>query len=98
MAISNQLVILQIKLIPIHDEPQANVLIDENGMPRICDFGLARIAMEYGKCGTTTTTQYNGTVRYLALKLAKSYESFSTRESNIWALGCLGLEASFYAP
>jgi serine/threonine protein kinase len=77
---------------------QANVLIDDNGVAKLCDFGLARLIAESGDVatGTTTTTVHTGTVRYLAYEVVESDERpLPTRESDMHALGCLGLEVRF---
>jgi serine/threonine protein kinase len=66
--------------------------MDDNGNPRICDFGLARIIQEGGTGGLTTTTEHTGTERYLAPELVTSNLPTPTTASDIYALGCLGLE------
>ncbi|KAG8805291.1 hypothetical protein FRC19_007989, partial [Serendipita sp. 401] len=75
------------------DLKPANILIDENWTPRICDFGLVRILLEEGCSGMTTTTPHTGTERYLAYELI-SYEEMvmPTIASDVYALGCIGLD------
>lgn len=74
---------------------QGNVLIDENGRPRLCDFGLARIFLEDESTGLTTTSEHTGTSRYLAPELvAGEHSVHPTTASDVYALGCLGLEVS----
>ncbi|KAG8822312.1 hypothetical protein FRC17_009597 [Serendipita sp. 399] len=71
-----------------------NILIDKLGRPRICDFGLSRIVLEEGHSGLTTTAAYTGTPRYLAYELVISEDDMATptRKSDIYALGCVGLD------
>ncbi|KAG8831845.1 hypothetical protein FRC17_002497 [Serendipita sp. 399] len=78
---------------------KANILLDENGNPRICDFGLARLMLEECGSGMTTTTAHTGTERYLAYELVASNDIvMPTVESDIHALGCIGLDVSQYQP
>jgi serine/threonine protein kinase len=75
------------------NRPQGNILIDECGIPKICDFGLARIFLEAGATGLTTTSEHGGTQRYLAYELVVSDEvRLPTAASDVHALGCVGLE------
>jgi serine/threonine protein kinase len=62
---------------------------------RICDFGLARVFLEEGNSGMTTTSEHTGTTRYLAPELVSSEDTvYPTAASDVYALGCLGLEVS----
>jgi serine/threonine protein kinase len=71
-----------------------NVLIDDSGNAQICDFGLMRIYLEEGSSGMTTTSAHTGTDRYLAYELVKEGENaIPTVASDIYATGCIGLEA-----
>lgn len=61
----------------------------------LCDFGLVRIFLDEGSSGMTTTTAHTGTERYLAPELVNGNDmEYPTAASDIYALGCLGLEAS----
>ena len=72
-------------------------MIDASGAPRICDFGLARICLEEGNSGMTTTTPHTGTDRYLAYELVMTGDaSVLSTASDVYALGCLGLHVSSF--
>jgi eukaryotic-like serine/threonine-protein kinase len=66
-------------------------MIDDKGNARICDFGLTRILWE-GNAEKTPTTTYTGTPRYLAYELVKTERPTPTPASDIYALGCVGLD------
>lgn len=74
---------------------QRNILIDGDGNAQLCDFGLVRIYLEEGSTGLTTTSAHTGTDRYLAYELVMGKDNPSpTTSSDIYATGCIGLEAS----
>jgi len=74
---------------------QGNVLIWDDGTPKICDFGLVRIFLEEGSSGLTTTTAHTGTERFLSQELVLPDKTvLPTLASDIYALGCLGLVVS----
>lgn len=60
----------------------------------LCDFGLIRLDCEEGPTGTTTTSGYSGTNRYLARELLVDPEALPSTASDIHALGCVGMEVS----
>jgi serine/threonine protein kinase len=73
---------------------QTNVLIDDDGIPKLCDFGIAHIIFE-GPTGMTTTSEHTGTERYLAPELVAADEGTRpTSASDVYAMGCLGLHVS----
>jgi serine/threonine protein kinase len=67
-------------------------------VPKICDFGLARLFLDEGSTGMTTTTEHTGTIPYLAPELVSSettvYPTYPTTASDVYAVGCLGLRVS----
>ncbi|PVG01090.1 kinase-like protein [Serendipita vermifera] len=72
-----------------------NVLISGDGVALICDFGLVRLLQEDMPTGTTTSTGHTGTTRYLAYELVTTIDNPTpTTASDIYALGCLGMEVS----
>jgi serine/threonine protein kinase len=51
------------------------------------------VFLEAENTGMTTTSEHTGTTRYLAPELVASEENVApTKESDVYALGCLGLE------
>jgi serine/threonine protein kinase len=65
------------------------------GVGQICDFGLTRIIQEEVDTGMTTSTTHTGTARYLAYELVRnmgSPDANPTLATDIYALGCLGME------
>lgn len=80
------------------DIKPTNIVIDDSGIPKLCDFGLSRIFREASDppTGLTTTTAYTGTSRYLAIELVDPNEIVTpTLKTDIWALGCVGLNFIF---
>ncbi|KZV86664.1 WD40 repeat-like protein [Exidia glandulosa HHB12029] len=67
-----------------------NVLISDQGVARLCDFGLSRLLLDHSQ-STTTTGRGTGTVRWMAPELLEEgvCHSFAT---DIWACGCLFIE------
>jgi len=79
------------------DLKPGNILIDNCGNARICDFGLVRIILEEGidGGGMTSPSYHAGTERYLAIELVTVDGALPTEASDVHALGCLGLEFIF---
>ena len=76
-----------------HFLSKANILIDNNNLPQLCDFGLVSIYFEEGSTGMTTTSAHTGTDRYLAYELLLNGDTtLPTTASDIFALACVGLE------
>lgn len=57
----------------------------------LCDFGLARVLEEIPS-GLTTRSAKIGTLRYVSPELMLASSARHTRESDVWAWGCLFLE------
>ncbi|KIM20542.1 hypothetical protein M408DRAFT_81867, partial [Serendipita vermifera MAFF 305830] len=77
------------------DLKPSNVLVDDIGAARLCDFGLVRLADWDGPAGMTTTSPYTGTERYKPPELFISKENrrpVATFEGDIYSLGCVILE------
>ncbi len=72
---------------------QINVLVDEHGVAKICDFGLIRLTRLRGTIDMSTKSAHTGTPLYLSYELANG-DSSPTQASDIHALGCVGLEVS----
>jgi serine/threonine protein kinase len=77
---------------------KGNVLIDDNGVAKICDFGLVRILMEEGdQSGMTTTSAHRGTERYLPYELVTTQDANElTMASDVYSMGCIGLFVCFF--
>jgi serine/threonine protein kinase len=72
---------------------KGNILIDDTGIPKICDFGLVRILTEEGRRSEmTTSSAHLGTARYLPYELVTSQDAKQlTRASDVYSMGCVGL-------
>ena len=70
---------------------QRNILIDEEGAPRLCDFGQSKLI---GIAGFTAT-KFAGAARYLAPELlptASEEQVKLTRETDVYAFSMVALE------
>lgn len=80
--------------------PKLNVLIDDDGVAKICDFGLLRLVRDSAPTGMTTTSSHTGTTRYLSYELVSEDDDEDpkpTTASDVWALACIGFEVGYSA-
>lgn len=73
------------------DLKPGNIVIDDNGNARICDFGLVHITHEEGVNETTTTSEHTGTERYLAPEFLTTHLAKPTQASDVYAMALIGL-------
>ncbi|TDL25371.1 kinase-like protein [Rickenella mellea] len=71
----------------------ANVLIDDNGIPVIADFGLARVIDSQATTRRAISFNGKGSIRWQAPELLHSEESVNvSRQSDVYAFACVILE------
>ncbi|KLO11919.1 kinase-like protein [Schizopora paradoxa] len=76
------------------DIKAANVLISDEGIPLLCDFGLASLCDSGEKQEVSKTLRIAGSTRHMAIELHKSdFPGLSvTTQSDMWAFGMLCIE------
>ncbi|KIO15995.1 hypothetical protein M407DRAFT_34375 [Tulasnella calospora MUT 4182] len=74
------------------DIKMKNVLVNATRRGMLADFGLSK-ALEEGPTGLTTSDGLKGTLRCYSPELIRDQDSSQSLPSDIWAWGCLVLEA-----
>ena len=75
-------------LIPV--SPKANVLIDDHGDCKVCDFGISKLVQENQSAGLTTTINMKGTLRYMAPEMLVAGGECNPK-TDVYAFGMLAL-------
>lgn len=72
------------------------MLVDDDGVAKICDFGLLRLVRESAPTGMTTSSSHTGTTRYLSYEMISDDDDDPkpTTASDVYALACIGMEVS----
>lgn len=73
---------------------QANILISDDGRALLCDFGLAAVEAAVAETSPVLLpwTTAKGTYRWMAHELVIYDDAQLTRESDVWAFGCVLVE------
>ena len=78
-----------------HPTEQANILINDDGVALLADFGLMSILIEHGTVSfSATVTSAAGTVRWMSPELLFGTNSAPSRQSDRYALGMVVYEVS----
>lgn len=72
----------------------ANILISDDGRALLCDFGLAAVEAAVAETSPVLLpwTTAKGTYRWMAHELVIYDDAQLTRESDVWAFGCVLVE------
>ncbi|KAG6974493.1 hypothetical protein JG688_00003050 [Phytophthora aleatoria] len=69
-----------------HDIKPANILVDQNGVVKIADFGSSRL-INSATMSNASTPSLHGTPNYMAPEVIKQ-SSGRSRKADIWSIGC----------
>ncbi|KAG8706995.1 hypothetical protein FRC08_000762 [Ceratobasidium sp. 394] len=70
-----------------------NILVAEDGTPKICDFGHSRFMDDSAQpVVSDLSSMFHATTRYMSPELFTDPKSKPTLASDIWAFGCVALE------
>ncbi|KAG7391686.1 hypothetical protein PHYPSEUDO_003760 [Phytophthora pseudosyringae] len=69
-----------------HDIKPANILVDQNGVVKIADFGSSRLITS-ATMANSSTRSLHGTPNYMAPEVIKQ-SSGRSRKADIWSIGC----------
>ncbi|KAH7492527.1 hypothetical protein KRP22_001920 [Phytophthora ramorum] len=69
-----------------HDIKPANILVDQNGVVKIADFGSSRL-INSATLSSGSTRSLHGTPNYMAPEVIKQ-SSGRSRKADIWSIGC----------
>ncbi|KZV93908.1 kinase-like protein, partial [Exidia glandulosa HHB12029] len=83
---------LHSKLIVHGDIKGGNVLVSDDGVARLSDFGLSAVLYRQYSAGRMDVQTEGGTCRWMAPELFVEDRPRQTVASDIWACGCLVIE------
>ncbi|KAL8492242.1 hypothetical protein ACS0TY_023761 [Phlomoides rotata] len=72
------------------DIKSTNILLDDDYLPKVADFGIAKVLQARGSKDSTTTTAIAGTYGYLAPEYA--YSSKATNKCDVYSFGVVLME------
>jgi serine/threonine protein kinase len=77
---------------------QFNVLVNDDGVAKVCGFGVIRLVRESAPTGMTTAYSHTGAIRYMSRELVAGDldDPKPTTASDVYALACLGMEVSAF--